>query len=135
MNDSLINILDLPNEILLLIFTKLKNVDVLYSLIGIDDKLDRIVCDDIFTQSIDFVTTSSDDEHGSITDQIMNRFCRKILPRIHQNVTCFTCESLSLKYILQASDYPNLYRLNLFELNLEQALYYFNGTEFVSFLL
>jgi len=135
MNDSLINILDLPNEILLLIFTKLKNIDVLYSLIGIDDKLDRIVCDDIFTQSIDFVTTSSNDEHGSITDQMMNRFCRKILPRIHLNVTCFTCKSLSMKYILQASDYPNLYKLNLFELNLEQALYYFNGTELVSFLL
>ena len=97
MNDSVINILDLPGEVLILIFTKLKNIDVLYSLIGVDERLDRIVCDRIFTQSIDFITTSSMDEN----DQMLNRFCQEILPRIYQNVTYFTCKPLSMKYILQ----------------------------------
>jgi hypothetical protein len=40
MNGSLANILDLPDELLLIIFTKLKNVDTLYSLMGVHERLD-----------------------------------------------------------------------------------------------
>jgi hypothetical protein len=43
MSGSSANILDLSDEILLLISTKLKNVDVLYSLLGVGDRLDRTV--------------------------------------------------------------------------------------------
>ena len=50
-------------------------------------------------------------------------FYLEILLHIQQNA-----ESICMKYILQASIYPNLYKVNLVELYLEQTLYYFDGT-------
>ncbi len=62
MNYSVISILDLPDEILLIILTKLETADVLYSLVCVNERLDKIACDVIFTRSIDLVTTSSNNE-------------------------------------------------------------------------
>jgi hypothetical protein len=39
-NDNQLNILDLPNEILLNIFNKLNTVDVLYSLVDVNKRFD-----------------------------------------------------------------------------------------------
>ncbi|CAF4086302.1 unnamed protein product, partial [Rotaria magnacalcarata] len=71
-----INFLDLPNEMLLIILKKLDNIDVLYSLFGINNKrLDILVQDDEFTNNRNFVTTSS------ITDdEKFDRFSTSILP-------------------------------------------------------
>ncbi|CAF4309066.1 unnamed protein product [Rotaria sp. Silwood2] len=60
MNQSDINRFDLPNEILFAILKKVDNVDVLYSLFGIKNKrLDILVQDGVFTNNLNFVTTSS----------------------------------------------------------------------------
>jgi hypothetical protein len=42
MNNSIVNIVDLPDEILLTIFKKLDNLDVLYSLVGVNTELDYL---------------------------------------------------------------------------------------------
>ena len=47
MNRSTLRIVDFPDEIVLRILKNLNNVDVLYSLVGIDGKLDRLACDTI----------------------------------------------------------------------------------------
>jgi len=52
MNDILVQLDDLPDEILIHIFKKLYNIEVLYSLIGVNQRLNRIVHDTIFTRNL-----------------------------------------------------------------------------------
>ncbi|CAF3775906.1 unnamed protein product [Rotaria magnacalcarata] len=50
MKDLLVQLDDLPDEILMYIFKKLCNGEVLYSLMDVNQRLDRIVHDTIFTR-------------------------------------------------------------------------------------
>ena len=43
---------DLPDEIIMFILNKLDNVDVLYSLMDVNSRLDRILHDAMFTKKI-----------------------------------------------------------------------------------
>ncbi|CAF3672351.1 unnamed protein product [Rotaria sp. Silwood1] len=126
MNQHNIRLLDLPNEILFLILKKLDNIDVLYSLLGINNqRLNIIAQEQNFTNILNFVSISqSTDEISSISAAILNRFCIDILPRIHKNVKSLSIESIYLEYILGAGHYPNLTELKLFNLNKEIFLRY-----------
>ena len=65
--------LDLSNEILFIILKKLDNMDVLYSLLDVDDqRLDMIVQGKSFTQTLNFILTTSDDEILSIADRTLD---------------------------------------------------------------
>jgi hypothetical protein len=48
-----------PDEILLLILNKLTNIEVLYSLIGVNVRLDKIASDPIFTEYLTLITRST----------------------------------------------------------------------------
>ena len=53
MNQSNVGLLDLSNEILLIILKKLDNMDVLYSLLDVDNQqLDIIAQENIFTNTL-----------------------------------------------------------------------------------
>jgi hypothetical protein len=52
---------DLPDSILLIIFKKLSNAELLYSLIGINKRLHKIVYDSIFTSGVTLTRYLSDD--------------------------------------------------------------------------
>ena len=106
MNQHNVHLLDLPNEILFLILKKLDNVDVLYSLLGINNqRLEIIAQEQIFTNILNFVSISqSTDEISSISDSILDRFCIDILPRIHKNVKSLILESVSMERILRAGN-------------------------------
>ncbi|CAF2666240.1 unnamed protein product [Rotaria sp. Silwood2] len=120
MKQSDINILDLPNEILLIILNKLDNIDVLYSLFGINNKrLDILLEDDVFTNTLNLVTTSS------ITDLKLDRFCIYILPRIDHCIKKFIIEGTSIERILLAGDYKNLTCLELFNFEQDKLFRYF----------
>ncbi|CAF2473620.1 unnamed protein product [Rotaria sp. Silwood2] len=127
MTDSTLHLLDLPDEILLIIMSNISNFDVLYSLIGVNKKLDRVACDIVHTRSIDFIGTRSNDEIHSLSDKILDRFCQNILPRVHNNIECLTLESSSISRIFHSIDYPKLFKLILPELDLEFVSHYFNG--------
>ena len=81
MNQHHVHFLDLPNEILFLIFKQLDNIDVLYSLLGINNqRLDIIAQEQIFSNSLNLVPISqSSDEISSISGLIFDRFCNSIL--------------------------------------------------------
>jgi hypothetical protein len=106
MNRSNVHLLHLPDEILLKILNKLSNVDVLYSLLDIDNgRLNILAQENAFTNILKFV--SIDD------NSIIDRFCTDILPRIHHNVKCFILQSVLMKRILLATNYPNLTELKI----------------------
>ncbi|CAF1364748.1 unnamed protein product [Rotaria sordida] len=130
MNQSDIHLVDLPNEILLMILKRLDNINVLYSLMGtFDGQFDILLQDNIFTNTLNMISRSStdndDDDIYSIDDQILDRFCIDILPKIHHNVKHLILESMSMKRILLAGNYPNLTSLKLFNFGQNIALNYF----------
>ena len=130
MNDSNVSIVDLPDEILLIILKKLTHFDVLYSLVGVNQKLDNVACDIKFTRAVDLMMISSNGANNPITNVILDRFCMHILPRIHNNVESFIIQASFLQRILQTSNYRNLHKLTLINLKLDMASQIFNGMLF-----
>ena len=119
------NLLDLPDEILLSIFKKLDNMDVLYSMFDVDrQRLNNLLQENIFTNTLNFISTTTDD---SLPDRIVNRFCKNILPKIDQNIQFLILDSLSMENILQAGNYSNLSRMKLFNFNDKIVETYFKG--------
>ncbi|CAF1600522.1 unnamed protein product [Rotaria magnacalcarata] len=111
MNRSNVHLLDLPNEILLIVLRKLNNIDVLYSLLDINNgPLDILAQEKMFTNILNFVHTDD--------ISLIDRFFTNILPKINHNIKCFILEPVLLKRILLATVYPNLTEFKLF--NFEQ---------------
>jgi len=128
MYQSNVSLLDLPNEILFIILKKLNNMDVLYSLLDVDNqRLDMIVQEKTFTNTLNFVVTTINDEVLSIANPTIDRFCIGILPKIGYNIKSLILESESMERILLATDYPNLTELKLYNVNDEIVSQYFTG--------
>ena len=123
---------DLPEELLLIVFRKLSNVDLLYSCLGISSRLDRILNDPLFTNDLRLVMSSIDDVICPLSDGIINRFCLEILPKINEKIQSLTVVSLYMERILCAADYPNLCKLCLVSIQEEQVTDLFNGKVFVN---
>ncbi|CAF2118816.1 unnamed protein product [Rotaria magnacalcarata] len=134
MSQRIAHLLDLPIEILFLILKKLDNIDVLYSLFGINNqRLDIVAQQQIFSNILSFVAISqSTDDICSISDSILNRFRIDILPRIQQNVKSLSVESASIECILGSGIYPSLTELEIFNFNREIVPRYFTGEIFMS---
>ena len=122
------SILDLPNEILLIIFKKLNNIDLFYSLMGIHRKLDQVACDVDLTKAVDLATVSTYE-----TSDMVDRFCIYILPRIQNNVETLVIQASLLPRILYAKTYPNLHKLTLLNLDKDMASRYFSSKPILSF--
>ncbi|CAF1319522.1 unnamed protein product [Rotaria sordida] len=120
MSNSCVELNDLPDEILMIIFKKLNTIDVLYSLHGSNQRLHKIVYDPIFTSYLTFVKRFSHNFINLIcSDMMLNRFCSQILPEIHDKIKWLNLESSSMKHVLCTADYPNLYGLGLYNIDEE----------------
>lgn len=120
MDQSDVNLLDLPNEILLIIFSQLSNVEVLYLLLNINNRrMDMLAREKIFSTTLNF--SCIDD------DSLFDRFCVDILPKINNNVERIIVESLFIERILLANIYPNLNELKLLNFEQQIVLKYFTG--------
>ncbi|CAF4658548.1 unnamed protein product [Rotaria sp. Silwood2] len=115
-----VQLTDISDEILLLILNKLTNIEVLYSLIGVNIRLDKIASDPIFTENLTLMKRSSNGVIKLLDDSIFDRFYSEILPKIHHKIKWLDLEPLSMERILLAVDYPNLHGLSLF--NIEREL-------------
>jgi len=108
-----INIFDLPDEILRIIFNKLNTISIFYSLVGVNKRFDRLALDSFYIHHLDFVIKRSDVQNSSADDQSLDQICSKILPRINEKVTKLTVDPFSIKRILGAVHYPQLHSLSL----------------------
>ncbi|CAM4952483.1 unnamed protein product [Rotaria socialis] len=127
MNNSTVSILDLPDEILLNIFKTLNNMDLLYSLFGINKRLDNMVCDINLTRSINLMMLPSNRVIDWRTSTIRDRIFMQLLPRIHNNVECLTVQGCFFLRVLLAGNYLNLRKLTLINLEFTMACHIFNG--------
>jgi hypothetical protein len=121
--------IQLPAEILLIILKKLNNCDVLYSLLGVNERLDSIVNNPIFTKHLT-LTTPFNNLSYQFTDTIIHRFCLEILPKINDKIERLDVESSSMERILLATNYSNLHTLGLYDLTPETACALFSGKIF-----
>jgi hypothetical protein len=122
MSNSEIGLNDLPDQILLYIFQKLNNVDVLYSLQNVNQRLNQILYDSIFRNRLAFVKWLPYKYIDLFSSHVvLNRFCTQIFPSIHQNIKWLELESSSMKHVLCAAHYPNRNSLALYNLNEESA--------------
>ncbi|CAF3389172.1 unnamed protein product [Rotaria socialis] len=120
MNQSYAQLQDLPDELLIFIFKQMHNVEVLYSLFGVNERLNSILLDPIFTNCLNFLKWSSKNFLNIYSlDIIFDRFCLQILPAVHEKIQWLDVESSSMKRILCAADYPNLHGLGLFNIEEE----------------
>ncbi|CAF2932667.1 unnamed protein product [Rotaria sp. Silwood2] len=122
MEYSCIQLNDLPDEILIYILKKLSNAEVLYSLLGVNKRLNKIVHDSIFTNDLSLLMSTSDGFVYSLPDLILYRFCSHILPKIHQKIQWLHLESLSMERILRVTNYPNLYGISLHNIQAKTAI-------------
>lgn len=122
-----VELVDLPNEILILILKKLDNVDVLYSLYGINKRFNSITEHNTFTNTLKLVSTSSNDNVCSIPDRILNRFSSFILPHIHYHIKSLVLEPSSMETILRAGNFPNLSEIKIFNFTRDIVSRYFTG--------
>jgi len=130
MKYSCVELNDLPDEILLIILKKLDNLEVLYSFQGVNERLNKIIHDPIFTSHLSFLKWSLNKFINKFSsDMILNRFCLQILPKIHTKIRWLDLESESMKNILHAADYPNLYTPGLYNIEEETAKCLFTGKE------
>jgi hypothetical protein len=136
---SCVQLNDLPAEVLMIIFKELPNIAVLYSLIGVNKRLNKIVHDTIFTNCLTLMTFVSSHliVRKSISsyfiyplpDPVLDRFCLQILPEIHDKIKSLYLEPSSIERIL-AINYPNLVGLGLFNIQEERAIHHFSGKIF-----
>ncbi|CAF1351344.1 unnamed protein product [Rotaria sordida] len=116
MEHSSVELNDLPDEILMIILKKLCNVEVLYSLKGVNKRLNAVAHDSIFTNRLTLMRRVSDHCTNPLPDAILDRFCLQILPEIHHKIKWLNLESSSMERILHATNYPNLYGLGLYDI-------------------
>ena len=103
-----IDLLDLPDELLLLIMKKMKRIDILYSLLGVNERFDRLAGSTSHTRLVNFTSISSSDEHVCMAGGVLDRLCFEIMPRICHNVETLILDHWSMERVLVACKYPAL---------------------------
>ncbi|CAF1345696.1 unnamed protein product [Rotaria sordida] len=126
MEHSYIQITDLPDELLIMIFKKLDNIQLLYSLIDVNIRFNKILHVSNLTNRLTLLKWSVDNLISPLSDTVLDRFCKKIIPKIHHNVEWLGTESSSVERILLAAKYPNLNGLALFNMTEDIAQHLFN---------
>ncbi|CAF3386053.1 unnamed protein product [Rotaria socialis] len=132
-NNNII-ILDLPNEILVIIFNKLNMIDAFYSLVDVNERFNRLVFDRLYIHNLD-LTVKSSNRMSSINNQMLDKVCEKILPRIYHQVNKLTVEPYSIERLLFTTGYPQLDSLSLINFQKETFYKYLTGNTMLRFLL
>ena len=124
MEHPLVELDDLPDEVLLTIFQKLDNVFLLNTLMHVSRRLQTIVRDPLFTSHLALTKQMLDDSVHvhPLSDSTLDRFCSEILPEIHCHIKWLGLEASSMERIFLAADYPNLCGVGLFDISIETAV-------------
>ncbi|CAF3018369.1 unnamed protein product, partial [Rotaria sp. Silwood2] len=112
-NNYNINILDLPDEILLAVFNKLNMVDAFYSLVYANKRFNRLTLNPFYIHNLDLAVKRLLLQQVSPLDtQEIDTICKKILPRIHHHIYKLTVPSYVIECIININ-YPELQSLSL----------------------
>jgi hypothetical protein len=110
-----LNLLDLPNEVLLLIIKQLPMVDVLYSFLGVTHRLGQLLLSSVYTRTLNLTCLKVDTLAKRIysTDgHAMETIYREVLPRFHQHGAHLIVDQSALERVFHVGDYPELHSLS-----------------------
>ena len=83
LNNSNMNIVDLPDDVLFMLFKMMNNIELLCSIIGVNRRLDMFACDGSVASCIDLTQMLFYDLTDSPLNEKFIRFSTMVLPRIH----------------------------------------------------
>ncbi|CAF0818578.1 unnamed protein product [Rotaria sp. Silwood1] len=126
MKYSSVQLNDLPDEIILIILTNLNKLDVLYSFMGVNKRLNKIVHDPTFTSGLTLFNYLPCNCIYPLPHIMLDRLCIQILPKIAHNIKWLDLEPFSMKRIL-STNYPNLVELGIYNIKKQTALNLFTG--------
>jgi hypothetical protein len=121
---------NLSDEILLIIFKKLANYHILYSFTGVNERLTKVAHDFVFTNSLRLFEYQSHDSICRLPNSIIDRFCSQILPEIHHKINWLDFEVSSMERILICGNYPNLFGLGIYNIETDKDINLFEGKIF-----
>jgi hypothetical protein len=130
LNKNDMNILDLPDEMLFTVLKKMNMVDVFYSLADVNQRCHRLVLDSLYISHLNLRNKTLLNRSSPIANQVLDRICEKILPRIHHKINKLTVQPLSMKCILLPINYPQLHSLSLANFKQKILLQYLTGIFF-----
>ncbi|CAF3344783.1 unnamed protein product [Rotaria sp. Silwood2] len=96
MEHSVVQLNDLSDEILMIILKDMCKSEVLYFLIGVNQRFNTTAHDPIFTNHLTLLRHADGFIYPS-TDSMLDRFCLQILPKIHHKIKWLDLESSSIK--------------------------------------
>jgi hypothetical protein len=124
-----VNILDLPDEILLVIFNKLNGIDALYSLVDVNERFDRLVLNAVRIRTLDMtkmMIKSYYDRTFSLDSNFLSKICKQILPQIRHQINELIVEQNSMKHVFPHT-YPQLDSLSFVNFEKEILFQYLTG--------
>ena len=113
-------LMDLPDELLLMILKHLDNMEMLHSLMGVHVRLDEIISDPIFTKYLALMRFSMDRVIRPLAPRKLDRFCSEILPRIAEQVKGINIDASSMESVLLAGKYPKLSDIGIYNITEEK---------------
>jgi hypothetical protein len=125
-----VNIVDLPDEILLVIFNKLNGIDALYSLVDVNERFDRLVLNSLGIRTLDMTKTvikSYYDRTFSLDNNFLEKICKQMLPQIRHQLNELIVEQNSMKHIFLTDTYPQLDSLSFINFEKEILFQYLTG--------
>jgi hypothetical protein len=119
--------MDLPDEMLLMIVNRLNNIDILYSLVDVNQRFNRLTFNSLYFHDLDFTTVSMFDPKSHEYSVLINRICKNLLSRIHHQVNTLTLDHISMEHVLHTFNFPQLHSLSLVLRRSETFVQYLTG--------
>lgn len=140
MKYSSVQLTDLPDEILMIIFRKIHNIELLYSLMDLDPRIDAILTESIFTNRLPllrFISRRLVNRRSTMPYYVypllaptLDRFCERILPKINQKIRWLELESTSIERVLHVTYYSNLCGVAMYNISTDEAFQVFSSKTF-----
>jgi hypothetical protein len=125
-----LNLLDLPNEVLLIIVEYLPMIDALYSFVNITERLDQLVLNPTFTRTLNMTCLRLEllfERIYSLDERVLGILCRTVLPRIRHPISRLIVDQFAIDDVFRAREYPELRSLSLMDIDESYALDFFQS--------
>ncbi|CAF4340298.1 unnamed protein product, partial [Rotaria sp. Silwood2] len=112
--------------------------DVLYSLVDITQRFNQLALDPFYILNLNMTskTMKSFYDHVYLIDnQVLDRICKNILPRIYRQINELIVEQYSMERVLHTINYPQLYSLTLMDFSEEVLFNYLTNNTILRKLL
>lgn len=124
------NLLDLPNEILLIIFKYLSTIDVFRSFVGISERLERLVTHPMSTRTVNMACLRLEllpKRIYSLDQAALAALCRDVLPRIHHHIRQLVVDQFTIDAVFRAAHYCELRSLSVVGIDEAYAVDFLRG--------